>query len=476
MAEQISGYRLEGEIARGGMGIVYRAVHTVFEEVVAIKAIFPELTLNPELRARFVNEAKIQRRLQHPHIVQIREFLIEQDRFYIVMEFIEGETLAQKMKRAAGPLPADESLEIFRQALLGLGFAHAQGVIHRDMKPSNIMITREHVAKLTDFGIARAVGAHGLTRTGTALGTPAYMSPEQIQGLQLDHRSDIYSIGVTLYEMVAGRVPFKKPKDSDSDFLILRAHVEEQPPPPSLFVPTLPTFIETTILKAMAKRPADRFGSCEEFEASLASSDFGATERVITRFHPSPHKFEHAQAPLGTKPQIFQRAQAGARWNAILLLVIFVLATAIAVGAYWTYGHWETPQANANHPAPQMTQKPTAAAGETPHSKPFGRKLNIDCHFVLRKDADLVIFSGDQIFHTTALRRKTSTSLGLNAKSEGSYSQMISIPSNVGFITARVRTLDGSLDLTRPIQVPQPNGKSLNLHIDVSPFGLELHW
>jgi serine/threonine-protein kinase len=119
MPDQISSYRLEGEIARGGMGIVYRGVHTVFEEVVAIKAIFPELTLNPELRERFVNEAKIQRRLQHPNIVQIREFLIEQGKFYIVMEYVEGETLAERLKRLQAPMPISEAMEIFRQALAG---------------------------------------------------------------------------------------------------------------------------------------------------------------------------------------------------------------------------------------------------------------------------------------------------------------------------------------------------------------------
>jgi tetratricopeptide (TPR) repeat protein len=281
MPEQISSYRLESELARGGMGIVYRGVHTVFEEVVAIKGIFPELTLNPELRARFVNEAKIQRRLQHPNIVQIREFLIIEGRFYIVMELIEGETLAQRLKRLGAPLLATEALEIFRQALHGLAFAHAQGVIHRDMKPSNVMLTREGVAKLTDFGIARAVGVAGLTRTGMVIGTPAYMAPEQVQGHQVDKRTDIYSLGVTLYEMVAGRVPFEKPKNSDSDYPVLRAHIEEPPLPPSRLVPSIPLFIEAAILKAMAKRPEERFASCEAFEAALVPPELSATKRVI---------------------------------------------------------------------------------------------------------------------------------------------------------------------------------------------------
>ena len=155
MPEQVSSYRLEAEIARGGMGIVYRAVHTVFDEVVAIKAVFPELTVDPEMRERFLNEAKIQRRLQHPNIVQIREFLIDQGKSYIVMEFVAGETLSNRLRQLGRPMRAYEAIEVFRQALEGLGFAHSQGVIHRDIKPSNIMLTLDGVAKLTDFGIAR---------------------------------------------------------------------------------------------------------------------------------------------------------------------------------------------------------------------------------------------------------------------------------------------------------------------------------
>jgi WD40 repeat protein len=269
MPEQISSYRLEGEIARGGMGIVYRGVHTVFEEVVAIKAIFPELMLSQDLRDRFLNEARIQRRLQHANIVQIREFLVERDRFYIVMELIQGETLAQRLCRCGGPMTASEAIGICRQALEGLGFAHAQGVIHRDIKPSNIMLTREGVAKLTDFGIARGIDTAKRTRTGIALGTAAYMSPEQIQGAKLDHRTDIYSMGITLYEMLTGRVPFGRPKDSDSDFPILTAHTTQPPPPPRQFAPGIPLHLEATVLKALAKKPEDRFQTCGDFQSAL---------------------------------------------------------------------------------------------------------------------------------------------------------------------------------------------------------------
>ena len=280
MPELVSSYRLEDEIARGGMGIVYRGVHTIFDQVVAIKAIFPELTLNPELRERFMNEAKIQYKLQHPNIVQLREFLIEQGKYYIVMEYIEGETLAQSLRRLRLPMASSDAIPVFCQALRGPGFAHAHGVIHRDIKPSNIMLTREGVAKLTDFGIARALDSAKLTRTGTALGTPAYMSPEQIEGTKLDQRTDIYSMGIMLYEMLTSHVPFERSKDSDSDFPVLAAHINQSPLPPSRWVPEISPILETTILKALAKKPDGRFASCEDFSAALALPELGPT-RVV---------------------------------------------------------------------------------------------------------------------------------------------------------------------------------------------------
>jgi serine/threonine-protein kinase len=300
MPEQVSSYRLESEIAHGGMGIVYRGVHTIFDQVVAIKAIFPELTLNPELRERFMNEAKIQYRLQHPNIVQLREFLIDQGKFYIVMEFIDGETLAHRFRELGRPMLASEALPIVHQALEGLKYAHAQGVIHRDIKPSNIMLTREGVAKLTDFGIARALGSAKLTRTGTALGTPAYMSPEQIQGTKLDHRTDLYSLGITLYEMLTGRVPFERPKDSDSDFPVLAAHISQAPTPPSQWVPEIPPFIEAAILKALAKQPQDRFESDQEFQRALVPPHVPVTE--VLRVPPLGSQHRRAMEP-SAQPQ-----------------------------------------------------------------------------------------------------------------------------------------------------------------------------
>jgi serine/threonine-protein kinase len=397
MPDQISSYRLEGEIARGGMGIVYRGVHTVFEEVVAIKAIFPELTVNPELRERFVNEAKIQRRLQHPNIVQIREFLIEQGKFYIVMEYVEGETLAERLKRSQAPMPINEAMEIFRQALAGLGHAHSQGVIHRDIKPSNFMLTRGGVTKLTDFGIARAVGAGQLTRSGIVLGTPAYMSPEQIQGLKVDARADIYSMGITLYEMLAGRVPFERAKDSENDFAVLAAHIDEQPPPPSRFAPSIAPFVESAILKALAKQREERFSSCEEFGAALSPPVLPKTRVAVAASPPAAPQLKAVQPaakapteePSPPKPREFQKSTHAGLWR-----VAGPMAVLLAAGSFWFY-RTQREKAPANISAP-VQQAPTSAPSTevgsaqkstppaereskptTPSSAPPGKEANI---------------------------------------------------------------------------------------------------
>jgi len=236
------------------------------------------------------------------------------------------------------------------------------------------MLTREGVAKLTDFGIARAVGVPGLTQTGIVLGTPAYMAPEQIQGHQVDKRADIYSLGVTLYEMVAGRVPFEKPKDSDSDYQVLRAHIEEPPLPPSRLIPTIPPFIEAAILKAMAKQPEERFASCEAFEAALVPQELPATRKVIpprpprvVLAQPAPQR---AAVPKAVAPQ---RAPAPMKPKAGYWWAIVALAVALGVGGYWLYRErpapsptGELPATKQSPPAP-VVQPPTepGAAGST---------------------------------------------------------------------------------------------------------------
>jgi len=220
---------LDEQLGVGGMGEVWRATHRVLGRRIAVKILAPELTRDPRFRERFVAGAQVQARLSHPHITQIQDFIEEDGRFAILMEWIPGGTVADAIARARGPLPVDQTLKWAGQSLAALDFAHQHGVIHRDVKPSNLMLDAAGEIKVTDFGIAVAMGARRMTTTGKTVGTPQYMSPEQIVRPQsVDHRTDVYSMGVVLYEMLAGQVPF----DADTDFTLQRLHVEA--PPPSL--------------------------------------------------------------------------------------------------------------------------------------------------------------------------------------------------------------------------------------------------
>jgi len=264
VGSEIGNYRIIGKIGAGGMGVVYKAIDTHLDRVVAVKALSPEFSGNPTLLERFRGEARAQAQLNHPNLATLYAFLVQDEVAYMVMEFVDGETFHELLTRR-GPIPAEEAVPLFRQALAGIGHAHRLGIVHRDIKPSNIMLNREGVVKVMDFGLAKVTGNHGVTRTGVRLGTAYYMSPEQILVKAVDFRTDIYSLGATLYEVLAGQAPFH----SDSEFEILNDHVNTPPPPPTRLHPQIPTGIEHAVLKALAKNPDDRFQSVEQFSAAL---------------------------------------------------------------------------------------------------------------------------------------------------------------------------------------------------------------
>ena len=194
--------------------------------------------------------------------------MVHQGTAIMVMEFVDGETFAQMIRRR-GPIPEVEAIPLFRQALLGIGYAHRAGILHRDIKPSNLMLNKNGLVKVMDFGIAKVMGARGMTRTGTQLGTLAYMSPEQIQNRNVDIRSDIYELGITLYEMLTGHLPF----ESDSEFQIMQDHVYTPPPPPSKYYPYINKGVEKVILKSIEKNSDARFQTVEQFGAALEHPD-----------------------------------------------------------------------------------------------------------------------------------------------------------------------------------------------------------
>ena len=275
VGEEILGYRIERKIGEGGMGAVFKGVHPAFGQEVAIKVLDPLLARDPELRARFVQEARIQMGLRHQGIVQVLTGQVDGDSPCLVMEFVDGMSLADVLARR-GALPPAEAARIFVQVLDAVAHAHAQGVVHRDLKPGNILVQADGTAKVADFGIAKVVGDARMTRTGTTMGSPHYMAPEQVLGRkEIDARADVYALGATLFETLTGRPPFgalEAGDGTDSDFSIKEAHVRAAPPDVRSIRPEIPASIAEIVACALAKDPAQRFQSCGAFKRALETA------------------------------------------------------------------------------------------------------------------------------------------------------------------------------------------------------------
>ena len=263
--QRIGDYQILNELGSGGMGRVYRVRNVISDRIEAMKVLLPNLVGQQELATRFLREIKLMASLNHPNIAQLRTAFTANNQLVMIMEYVEGSTLADRLEH--GPIPVPEALNYTGAVLDALSYAHHQHVIHRDIKPANVMVTPEGAVKLMDFGIARAGDGHSLTMTGTTLGSLGYMSPEQVQGEATDARSDLYSVGVSLYEMVTGQRPFR----ADSDFSLMTAHVRELPKPPVELHPGLPPALNEIILMSIAKDPAQRFQSAEAFANALSS-------------------------------------------------------------------------------------------------------------------------------------------------------------------------------------------------------------
>ena len=257
-------YEIIELIGKGGMAEVYKAKDKELGRYVALKILPPHFASDEEFVNRFVREAKSSAKLNHSNIVTIYDAGKHEDTYYIAMEYLEGETLKEIISRQ-GALPIDKSINIATQVADGLNYAHSQKIIHRDIKPGNIVTCEDGRAVITDFGIAKALEGTRLTQTGTMIGTPEYMSPEQATGEIVDARSDIYSLGIVLYEMVTGDVPFK----AETPTGVIYKHVHEPPSPPHSINVQIPQYLEATILKAMEKYKGSRFQSAGEFKQAL---------------------------------------------------------------------------------------------------------------------------------------------------------------------------------------------------------------
>ena len=275
----IGKYRIKGELGRGGMGAVYLAEQPGLGREVAIKELIQSAAADPIALKRFLQEAQVMARTSHPNLVQVHDLELMGDANYIVLEFVRGKSLREWINR--GPIPMPQVFAVMHGVMQALDYAHRHAIVHRDMKPENVLLSDEGMVKVADFGIARLTDDSGVggtaTKTGTTVGTPQYMSPEQVASSKVDGRSDLYSAGIMFYELVAGQPPFTA-SEADGPFTLMAKHVQAPPKPPSVHRPGLDLELEEVILKSLSKRPEDRFQTGQEFD--------DATARVADRICP----------------------------------------------------------------------------------------------------------------------------------------------------------------------------------------------
>ena len=326
-------YEIDSLLGQGGMARVFRGTDRVLDRTVAIKVLSPQFADDDQFVARFRREAQAAAGLNHPNIVSVYDTGDQGDVHFIVMEYVEGRTLRDVI-RSEGPLLPERAAEIGEAVARALSPAHQAGLVHRDIKPGNIMLTRDGEVKVMDFGIARTSTGDTLTQTAAVLGTASYLSPEQAQGHSVDTRSDLYSLGCVLFEMLTGRAPFT----GDSPVAIAYKHVKEDPVPPSHLNPDVPPSLDAVVMKCMAKNPANRYQTAEELRADLERARRGlptlATPVMAgdaTAVVTGPVDTGETAVMTGMPPD---EQEGGRRWWLIALGVILALA-ALGLAAFF---------------------------------------------------------------------------------------------------------------------------------------------
>lgn len=376
--KKFGNYEAVERLGRGGMAEVYKAYQPALDRYVAIKVLHSFLADDKEFAERFGREARNVARLRHNNIVQVYDFAEAPDEdspgdkhHFMVMELIDGPTLKDYMQRPNGELlPLPEVISIMRQALEALVYAHAQGMIHRDLKPANLMIDRGGRVVLTDFGIAKILSGNTMTLSGGMVGTPAFMSPEHGLGENSDERSDIYSMGVILYQMLTGRLPY----DGDTPVAIILKHVREPLTPPSVFNPSIPPALEQIVMKAMAKDPEERYQSAAEMLADLNAfaAQLDLAQLPPPRLQDTPVR---AATSGTTKTPVARRAAAKRRLplGILSLLLLIALGTfgalSLANGEVPLLGIALRPSETPTEP-PTLTPSPTETPSATPTPTP----------------------------------------------------------------------------------------------------------
>jgi serine/threonine protein kinase len=340
LGTQILNYKLTALIGEGGMGHVYLGEHVSLGRKAAIKVLLQQYANNPEIRARFKNEASALSRLHHPNIVTLYDYVETEDMLCLVMEYVEGHNLDHYIANIRGPIPEAVALPLFDQILMAFAYAHSIGVIHRDIKPSNIIITPDSKVKILDFGIAKMLEHtdHKLTRTGSRIGTVLYMSPELVQGKTVDLRSDIYSLGVTLFQMLSGKEPYDK---TLPEFEIYNNIVHNPLPRVKDFYPRVSSHVQDIIDKSTRKDPEERFDSCEQFLAALHPTKITKNEAEYV----NPTEFADPIPPAVVEPTGKPRKQKRPVYIRVISLILLLLT----IGGIWALYNWYTTSVNVSY-------------------------------------------------------------------------------------------------------------------------------
>jgi len=348
-------YKIYDEVGSGGIATVYLARNLRTNQIVAVKVVHPHIAKDPEVVKRFQREASLLTGLSNPHLVQVFDHGVENGRHYLIMEYVEGRTL-KSIIQEEGAFDVDRSLDIARQVAEGLAEVHRRGIVHRDIKPQNLMIEPDGTVKVMDFGIARIADLSALTRSGYLVGTPHYISPEQAMGHEVDHRSDLYSLGVVLYEMMTGQVLF----DADSPISVALKHLNEPVPSLSLQRADIPDEVEALVNRCLAKDRKDRFQSAEELIAAIdrllgqptsAQAETVVTAPVKTPPPPVAPRPAVARLPVAPPPRAIPatRRRSGTPWAVIGAAVMGILCLGLlaVVGGFALLAGRGTPTAEA---------------------------------------------------------------------------------------------------------------------------------